>query len=253
MQIISKLEAGLGERTSEMQSNYEQISKLANDVKALTPIIGVISSIAKQTSLLAVNAAIEAAHAGNAGRGFSVVANEVRELSERSKSAAADIAERMNATVCKVTDKLAEAQAVLEKGHRFSNNLQTLVVDLTEMQQNFSDSSKLQLGIISEVEAGHHESVRLLLEAMGHIQFQDVMKQRMEHVQSALVEMREHLQQLSQRLDDPSWDGELDLTFNKILATHLGQYRMASQTATHLAVAGGVSDSRNGHSAIELF
>jgi methyl-accepting chemotaxis protein len=251
-QLISKLETKLSEQASEMHGNYEQIRLLADDVKALTPIIQVISSIAKQTSLLALNAGIEAARAGNAGRGFSVVANEVRELSKRSTSAAAEIAEKLNATASKVAGKMAEAQKALEEKHGL-DELQELVHDLTVMQQDFSHSSQLQLDIISDVEAGHQEGVDHLLVAMGHIQFQDVMRQRMEHVQEALVEMRNHLLRLTETQDRPGWDGLFDTTFKTLLDSHLNNYKMASQTITHLAVAGGESDNDQGGPAIELF
>jgi methyl-accepting chemotaxis protein len=111
----------------------------------------------------------------------------------------------------------------------------------------------LQLDLISDVEAGHQDSVNRLLEAMGHIQFQDVMRQRMENVQGALLEMREHLQHLSSCLDDPCSDGQLEVTFKAMLAGHLNKYHMASQTVTHLAVAGGTAQSDHGRPAIELF
>jgi len=251
-QLISKLEAKLGEQACEMHGNYEQIRLLADDVKALTPIIQIISSIAKQTSLLALNAGIEAARAGDAGRGFSVVANEVRELSKRSTSAAAEIAGKLNATASKVADKMAEAQKALEEKHG-RDELQELVRDLTEMQQDFSRSSQLQLDVISDVEAGHQEGVSRLLEAMGHIQFQDVMRQRMEHVQEALVEMRDHLLRLSGTPDRPGWDGIFDTTFKTLLEAHLSKYHMASQTVTHLAVAGGDLSGDHSRPAIELF
>ena len=251
-QLISKLEAKLGEQACEMHDNYEQIRLLADDVKALTPIIKIISSIAKQTSLLALNAGIEAARAGDAGRGFAVVANEVRELSKRSTSAAAEIAGKLTATAGKVAGKMAEAQKALEEKHGLEE-LQKLVRDLTEMQQDFSHSSQLQLEIVSEVEAGHQEGVGHLLEAMGHIQFQDVMRQRMEHVQDALMEMRNHLLRLTEAQDRPGWDGLFDSTFKTLLESHLSNYKMASQTVTHLAVAGGASSADHSRPAIELF
>ena len=251
-QLISKLEAKLDEQAEEMRGNYEQIRTLADDVRSLTPIIAVIATIAKQTNLLALNAEIEAARAGSAGRGFAVVATEVRALAKRSTSAAADIAAKLNATASKVTGKMVEAEKALEERHGL-DELQKLVNDLTRMQQDFSDSCKLQLDVISDVETGHHESVNHLVSAMGHIQFQDVMRQRMEHVQEALVGMRNHLLRLTEAQDRHGWDGIFDTTFKTLLESHLDNYRMASQTATHLAVAGGASQSDNGGPAIELF
>lgn len=128
-----------------------------------------------------------------------------------------------------------------------------LIADLTEMQQDFNNNSQLFLEVITEVDASYEESVNRLSQALGHIQFQDVMRQRMEHVQSALVEMRDHIFNLNEKPEDPGWDGQLDLTFEKILATHLDRYRMASQTEAHFAIAGGGSVSENSRPAIELF
>jgi methyl-accepting chemotaxis protein len=219
---------------------------------ALTPIIQVISSIAKQTSLLALNAGIEAARAGAAGRGFAVVANEVRELAKRSTSAAEDIATRLNATASNVSGKVSQAQEALEKRHGL-DELEELVGELTQMQQSFGESSQMQFDVISEVEAGHQEGVGRLLEAMGHIQFQDVMRQRMEHVQEALVEMRDHVLRLTEGQNRPGWEGIFDTNFKAMLEAHLKKYRMASQTVTHLAVAGGAPKSGHDRPSIELF
>ncbi len=249
-QLISRLKSRLDEQADESRRNYEEFRLMADDVKALTPIIRVITMIATQTNLLALNAEIEAAHAGDAGRCFAVVANEVRELAKRSTEAATDIGEKLNATAAKVTDKMVEAEKNLGKAHGLSA---LLIHDLAEMQQDFSNGCKLQLDVITDVEAGHQDSVNHLLEAMGHIQFQDVMRQRMEHVQEALLEMRDHLLQLAERPDRPGWDGPFDTTFKALLESHLNRYRMASQTITHLAVAGGSSDSDLSRPAIELF
>jgi methyl-accepting chemotaxis protein len=251
-QLIVRLESRLGEQDSEMRDNFEQIRILANDVKALNPIIEVISKIASQTNLLALNAEIEAARAGDAGRGFAVVANEVRQLARRSTSAAADIAGKLNTTAGKVTGKMVEAQKTFDERHNLGD-LQQLVCELMEMQQEFTKSSELQLAVISDVEAGHQQSVERLVQAMGHIQFQDVMRQRMEHVQVALVEMRDHLLRLSQARGRSGFDGLFDTNFKALLEAHLDTYRMASQTLTHLAVAGGTSQGDQGRPAIELF
>jgi methyl-accepting chemotaxis protein len=251
-QLISRLESQLGEQARELHGNYEQIRELANDVSALTPFIKVISSIAKQTSLLALNAEIEASGAGSAGRGFAVVANQVRELSKRSTSEAANISEKMTAAAAKVTAKMAEAKTRLDEQSK-RTDLPQLISDMTEMQQDFNESSRFLLQAISDVDAGYQESVGRLSEAMGHIQFQDVMRQRLEHVQSALIEMREHLQGLSGKLDDTCWDGQLDTSFKTLLASHIGSYKMASQTATHHGVIGGMADGDHGRPDIELF
>ncbi len=81
-----------------MRASSERLLALSARVDDITSLLDLIDDIADQTNLLAVNATIEAARAGDAGRGFRVVADEVRRLAERSKRSAADIARMVEAT-----------------------------------------------------------------------------------------------------------------------------------------------------------
>ena len=251
-QIIGAIEMQLQEQVNELRSNFERIECMAEGVLAMAPMIKVITSIAQQTNLLALNAEIEAARAGSAGRGFSVVANEVRKLAAKSTQAAADIAGRINSTSANVNREMADARASLEQ-HTSTEVMSHLIRDLSGMQEEFSRNGNLLLEVITEVDANYEESVDRLSEALGHIQFQDVMRQRMEHVQESLVEMRDHLLRLMEQRQDTSWDGKLEATFKGMLAEHFTRYRMASQTVTHLAVSGGEKSADHSGPAIELF
>lgn len=250
--IIATVEMQLQEQIRELRSSLGRIQKMASEVSALRPLIKVITSIAQQTSLLALNAEIEATRAGAAGRGFAVVAFEVRKLSVQTTQAAADISGKINATTEQVEREMAEATRALDQ-YKSNEEMNTLLAALTEMQTEFSRNSRVLLEVIAEVDANYAESVNRLSQALGHIQFQDVMRQRMEHVQTALDEMRDHLQWLGDKHDDHGWDGVIERDFKSILADHLSAYRMQSQTVTHLAVAGGSKDASHDRPAIELF
>ncbi len=204
-EVIAAIEMQLNEQNREMRVNLTRIRTLSGDVCALTPLIKVITSIATQTNLLALNAEIEAARAGSAGRSFSVVAMEVRKLAALSSKAAAEISEKIGSTCKKVESEMTEAQAALTRIEA-NNSMSHLVEDLSAMQQEFSKNGELLLQVISEVEANYAESVNRLSEALGHIQFQDVMRQRMGHVQEALAEMREHVLSFSEKATAP-WLG----------------------------------------------
>jgi len=249
---VARIEGQLNEQTSEVRSNLARIQGLATEISALTPLIKGIAAIAHQTKMLALNARIEAARAGDAGRGFAVVANEVKDLASLSDKAAADISNMIDSVCIKVDVEMTNAQNALDK-HESNGAMSRLISEIGEMQKHFSNSSELLLDVIAGVDANYSENVTRLSEALGHIQFQDVMRQRMGHVQEALVEMRGHLALLGEKTDSPCWDGQLDSTFKDLLASHLGRYRMASQTATHLALVGETADSNDGHPAIELF
>ncbi len=250
--VITTIESQLRGQNQEMRCNFARIQKLSDEVCALTPLVRVITSIAQQTNLLALNAEIEAARAGDAGRGFSVVANEVRKLAVMSSKAAAEISDKIHSTSRKVAEEMTEAEAALNR-FEANNSMSHLIADLSAMQQEFSKNGELLLAVISEVDANYAESVSRLSEALGHIQFQDVMRQRMEHVQEALLEMGEHLIALAEEPESPNWDGTVGRGFKEMLDAHLGRYRMASQTVTHLAVSGGEVTSDHSRPAIELF
>ena len=193
-QFIRDLEVILNEER-------KQSSQLMIEVREMVDMASVIRAIARQTEILAINATIEAARAGEAGRGFAVIASEVRRLSIQSDDSATRIEHNIRRLVTTVEEGLGtDFEIRLQSENEKSQKLLQLTQQLTGGYEDMRDFYRLLVVSITESNIKLNHNIQALLD-MG--QYQDVFKQIIDRVQPVLSERHACLAQWLQDMKLP--------------------------------------------------
>ncbi|HEU0189178.1 MAG TPA: methyl-accepting chemotaxis protein [Gallionella sp.] len=198
----------------------EKMDAINAQVSGILGILNEVEGIAKQTNLLALNAAIEAARAGEAGRGFAVVADEVRNLSENTNK----FSKQIRALVSNVNDSLISAEQsinslaatdmtfVMDSKQR----VQVMMTDLTALNETIANNA-VELNLINtKVE-------RNVAMAVSTLQFQDMSSQLLAHAQVRLTALQEVANEMRKGTDRPDRSEYLEqiATYNRSLHEHV--------------------------------
>ncbi len=201
---LDRVSSDMGDIERDTISLSETIRHLSDSSAQIGNILNVINDIANQTNLLALNAAIEAARAGEAGRGFAVVADEVRKLAERTQHAIGEVetiinelsrdsenaSNAMNKSVTSVQEGAGNIQSVTGEIKRAVEDVTNLYTDMKPISQSVSDQYVTIQSVVDNaqvVAAGIEESnaaVNEVNNTVSHLQ------QRTERLKSLIEQFK---------------------------------------------------------------
>jgi twitching motility protein PilJ len=172
---VERTVAGILDIRETVAETTRKVKRLGESSQEISKIVGLISSIASRTNLLALNASIEAARAGDAGRGFAIVADEVRQLADRAAKASKEIEQ----IVLQIQSETSNVQQAMEVGTQqvidgtkraeqarqslvdiiqVSHRIETLVLSITEDTVKQTETSRTVSQVMQSVELTAQET-----------------------------------------------------------------------------------------------
>ncbi|EHP29089.1 methyl-accepting chemotaxis sensory transducer [Sulfurimonas gotlandica GD1] len=224
---VNEIVNELGHLSEQVSTNNHSISELANQTNEITSVIELITDIADQTNLLALNAAIEAARAGEHGRGFAVVADEVRKLAERTHKATGEISvsiKSLQQDMNEIQESSSTMKTTVEGSASKINEFEGTLIEL-------SDNSSEIVNYSFEME----NSIFVVLAKLDHILYKSRAYNSIMSLDKLLTNQTTHECSLGQWYDNEGKSRFASTsTFAKISAPHHIVHDSANMNLTYI-------------------
>ncbi len=226
-QIVVKLKSIVASR-DEMLQKLVDLSQITDELRNMS---SEVAGIASQTNLLALNAAIEAARAGEQGRGFAVVADEVRSLSNRSGEAGASISERIEQVNQSLEVTLERAQHFASEESNILTEAETTIGSVLSRFHDAGTKIVTTSAILEDESSRVRQDVEEVLVAL---QFQDRVSQMLEHVIHDMQKLTEEVALQQSALQQGKAVAPVDISFwlNSVSETYTTLEQAAVHTGT---------------------
>jgi methyl-accepting chemotaxis protein len=197
--VVEETVVGMKRIADVVNKSAETVKALGKSSDQIGEIISVIDDIADQTNLLALNAAIEAARAGEQGRGFAVVADEVRKLAERTTKATKEIAgmiKTIQADTAGAVSSMEEGTTEVDNGIKLADKAGASLNEIVGISQNLTDMVA-QIAAASEQQSSASEQISKNVEAISAVTGETAQgTQQIARASEDLNRLTENLQQL---------------------------------------------------------
>jgi len=180
-QVIEAINTIAANNSAQLNENLSRIQRLSDELEQLRSLVNNITDIADSINLLALNATIEAARAGEAGRGFAVVADEVRRLSKQTNNTAREVVDGITKVAAQAQTETENARLTICRD-KDESLFHGLAESLVEMEGRFRNSSGYLEDTIRDIDAANASIVSEVSAVLGEVQFQDVLRQRLDLV-----------------------------------------------------------------------
>lgn len=168
---------------AKLSANFEQVRDVAEQIRKLSGLAELVQSISIQSHLLAINAAIEAHRAGEQGRTFRVVADEVKNLAANSGRAAAEIGDRLSSTWMAVD---AGMQASVDDALGQLDDIRLAAESIRELEKKHLDFSAYHREQFSAITSHNEALANDIVDVLGRAQYQDVVRQSVERIRDVV-------------------------------------------------------------------